>query len=164
MNIITELTLPPTSEEPNNAVVQLAGPWRRLVARLFDCWWESSVRSLSEQEIVIAHKLGVTSPENVRIVVLEEFPLPRDTELLSEAKRFGFGSNNERGRTNGYVIMLKSEVAQDATVITHELVHVAQIERLGCEAFVKRYLLELQVLGYTRSPLELEAYEKQATV
>lgn len=121
-------------------------------------------RALSDQEIVIARKLGVTNPENVRIVVLTEFPLPSNSELLSESRRFGFGSTNERGRTNGYVIMLKPEVAQDATVIAHELVHVSQVERLGRRAFVKRYLLELEVLGYARSPLELEAYGKQATV
>ncbi len=39
-----------------------------------------------------------------------------------------------------------------------------KIERLGRSAFVKRYLLELEVLGYGRSPLELEAYGKQSTV
>lgn len=31
-------------------------------------------RALSDQEIVIARKLGVTNPVNVRIVVLTEFP------------------------------------------------------------------------------------------
>lgn len=121
-------------------------------------------RPLSEPEITIARKLGIASHESVRVVVLESFPMPRDAELLAEAQRFGFGSMNERGRTNGYVIMLKPAIAQDATVISHELVHVAQIERLGRDVFVKRYLLELEVLGYARSPLELEAYRKQSTV
>ena len=106
-------------------------------------------------------KPGVSHPKSVRVVVLETFPMPSDPELLFEAERFGFGNPLEAGRTNGYVIMLKPWVAQDATVLTHELVHVSQLDRLGREAFVRRYLIEMEMLGYARSPLELEAFEKQ---
>jgi hypothetical protein len=60
--------------------------------------------------------------------------------------------------------MLKPRVAQDKTVLAHELVHVGQHDRLGRAAFLRRYLVEMEVLGYARSPLELEAYAKQGLV
>jgi hypothetical protein len=121
-------------------------------------------RSLTAQETEVARKLGVQDPTRVRVAVLEAFPMPSDPELSIEAKRFGLGSRSEGGRTNGYVIMLKPRVAQNKTVLAHELVHVAQHDRLGRAAFLRRYLVEMELLGYARSPLELEAYAKQGLV
>jgi hypothetical protein len=121
-------------------------------------------RSLSPQEIEVARKVGVQYPTKVRVAVLEAFPMPTDPELLIEAERYGLGSRFEGGRTNGYVIMLKPWVAEDKTVLSHELVHVGQHDRMGRAAFLRRYLIEMEVLGYARSPLELDAYAKQGHV
>lgn len=121
-------------------------------------------RALSVHEIEIARTLGVSHPEQVRIVALEEFPMPSDPELLAEAERFGLGSRQEGGRTMGYLIMLKPWVEGNATVIAHELVHVGQQARMGRPAFLRRYLVEMEMMGYARSPLELEAYAKQGHV
>lgn len=121
-------------------------------------------RVLSARELEVARRLGVSNPEKVRVAVLEVFPLPSDPELLVEAKRYGFGSRFEAGRTDGYVITLKPWVAENQTVLAHELVHVSQYERMGRKAFLRRYLLEMEILGYARSPLELEAYSKQNLV
>ena len=118
-------------------------------------------RSLSPAEQELASTLGVKAPEQVRVVVLETFPLPDDEVLLQEAIRYGFGSTREVGRTQGYVIMLKPGHQQSAAILSHELVHVAQHDRMGREAFLRRYLTELITLGYERSPLELEAYSRQ---
>ena len=118
-------------------------------------------RALSGRELEVARKLGVSNPEKVRVVVLDVFPLPSDPDLLIEAKRYGLGSRSEGGRTNGNVILLKSWIAENQSVLTHELVHVSQIDRLGRKAFLRRYLIEIEMLGYARSPLELEAYAKQ---
>ena len=87
--------------------------------------------------------------------------MPADAELLIEARRYGLGSRSEGGRANGYVIMLKPRLADDKIIIAHELVHVGQHDRMGRAAFLRRYLIELEMMGYARSPLELEAYEKQ---
>jgi hypothetical protein len=38
---------------------------------------------------------------------------------------------------------------------------MAQMGRMGQEAFLRRYLIELEMMGYARPPLELEAYSKQ---
>lgn len=118
-------------------------------------------RPLSDAEAAIARRLGVADPARVRVVVLDEFPLPDDPQLLALARRHGLGGRQEGGRTMGQAVLLKPRVAADPVVLAHELVHVAQQERMGRAAFLRRYLLELQMLGYARSPLELEAYAKQ---
>lgn len=118
-------------------------------------------RPLSATEMELARKLGVTRPERVRIVVLDEFPMPADPELRAEASGYGLGSSFEGGRTMGYAIMLKPRYADDPVVVSHELVHVSQHDRMGREAFLLRYLLEMEIVGYARSPLELEAYDRQ---
>lgn len=119
-------------------------------------------RPLSKDEQALASHLGVKHPERVRVLVLKQFPLPEDAQLRQEAKRYGLGTDWEGGRTMGYAILLKPQVAEDQNILAHELIHVRQIERMGTAEFIKRYLLELEVLGYARSPLELEAYREQA--
>ena len=118
-------------------------------------------RPLTDQEKSVAQSLGVGDPSKVRVIILDRFPMPTDPELLAEAERHGMGSRFEGGRTIGYAIMLKPWIAQDSTVLNHELVHVAQHDRMGRSGFVRRYLIELSLVGYARSPLELEAYAKQ---
>lgn len=134
-------------------------------------WYESveadglmKGRSLSSAEVVTARAMGVADPSKVRILVTEDFPLPEsDDALLKEAKRYGLGSTMEGGRTMGYLILLKPRHAENATIVRHELVHVGQHDRLGREAFLRRYLTEMEMMGYSRSPLELEAYARQGT-
>lgn len=122
----------------------------------------SKGRPLTQDEQALARSLGVKQPDKVRVLALETFPLPEDQALRTEAERYGMGSAHEGGRTMGYAILLKAPYASDKTLLAHELVHVQQIERMGQSAFVQRYLLEMELLGYARSPLELEAYAKQA--
>jgi hypothetical protein len=71
--------------------------------------------------------------------------------------KFGFGNNAEGARTMGYVIMLKEKYAREHWILAHELVHVAQQERMGRDAFIRRLIAELELMGYRRAPLELEA-------
>lgn len=118
-------------------------------------------RRLTEKETQFAREVGVLVPDRVRIVVLKNFPMPSDPALFAETQRYGLGSPTEGGRANGYLIMLKPQFADNFSVISHELVHVAQHDRLGRDPFVRRYLTEMELMGYARSPLELEASEKQ---
>ena len=118
-------------------------------------------RSLTAEETQNALALGVKSPDLVRVVILDEFPMPTDERLLAEAKRYGLGSRAEGGRSIGYLVLLKPRVATSPAVLRHELVHIAQQDRMGKESFLRRYLLELEMMGYARSPLELEAYAKE---
>lgn len=120
-------------------------------------------RPLSQAETAAAREMGVSRPERVRVVVLDAFPMPEDRELRAWTERFGMGSSSEGGRTLGYAILLKPRFAESSFVVTHELVHVAQHERMGRIGFVRRYLTELEMMG-PRSPLELEAYRMQRRI
>ena len=124
----------------------------------------STGRPLGKSELAAARHYGVKHPERVRIVVLDVFPMPDNDALYKEAERYGMGSSFEGGRTMGYVVLLKPAYADAFGVISHELVHVAQHDRLGREEFVRRYLVEMEMMGYSRSPLELEAYRLQGTL
>ncbi len=121
-------------------------------------------RVLTEREREQARRLGVVQPERVRVVVLETFPMPEDPELLEAGRAYGLGSRYAGGRAMGYVIMLKPKYANDSTILAHEFVHVGQHDRLGRKAFLRRYMVELEMLGYARAPLELEAYQRQDAI
>jgi hypothetical protein len=149
----------PLEQPPAAALARLERFYPRVRA-----WYDSVERQylpqgrrLVPQEMDDARRLGVLRPENVRVVVLDAFPMPQD----AEAERHGLGSRTEAGRTLGHAILIKAWAADEPTVLRHELVHVAQMDRLGREGFLRRYLLELETLGYARSPLELEAYARQ---
>lgn len=114
-------------------------------------------RPLSSEETEMAEELSVQRPERVRVVVSREFPLPEDRALRAEAKRLGFDTLPEGGRAMGYAVLLKPGEAGSRSTLAHELVHVAQMERMGREAFLRRYFAELDRFGYTGSPLEREA-------
>jgi hypothetical protein len=54
---------------------------------------------------------------------------------------------------------------RDRLLVVHELVHVAQYERSGgILPFLRRYLFECLTVGYSASPLELEAIAVTARV
>jgi hypothetical protein len=153
----------PLEQPPAAALARLERFYPRVRA-----WYDSVERQylpqgrrLVPQEMDDARRLDVLRPENVRVVVLNAFPMPEDAELRQEAEHYGLGSRTEAGRTMGHAILLKAWAADEPTVLRHELVHVAQMDRLGREGFLRRYLLELETLGYARSPLELEAYARQ---
>ena len=114
-------------------------------------------RLLTPAEVQLARDMGVQRPEQVRVLVWSDFPFPDDPILAKELKGLGMGSRNVGGFGLGYVVLVKPKYDGERWLLAHELVHVAQRERLGTDAFVRRYLLELRVLGYARAPLELEA-------
>ncbi len=123
-------------------------------------------RPLSDAERDIARSLGVAAPEKVRVEVRQHFPMPEDPLLINVARELGliFGTDEEAGRTQGYAILVKPGFAESRRVISHELVHVAQYERLGgVTPYARQYLIEMLALGYGRAPLEQEAYARQIT-
>jgi hypothetical protein len=87
--------------------------------------------------------------------------MPSDPELKNQAERYGLGGFFEAGRTMGHVIMLKPRVAENRPVLVHELVHVSQFDHMGRDVYLRRYIVEMEMLGYARAPMELEAYAKQ---
>ncbi len=114
-------------------------------------------RPLAADEMELARRMGVQHPEKVRVLVLAQFPFPDDPELASQAAALGLGSDQAGGFSMGYAVLVKPQFEGRRSLLAHELVHVAQRERLGIDAFIRRYLLELKTVGYSHSPLEMEA-------
>ncbi|MCB9844679.1 MAG: hypothetical protein H6811_01650 [Phycisphaeraceae bacterium] len=64
--------------------------------------------------------------------------------------------------TLGRAVIIGRDVECTASLMLHELVHVAQYARLGGYGFLRRYLREWLMSGYMGISLERDAYELQA--
>ncbi|MCK6264724.1 hypothetical protein KP803_15700 [Vibrio sp. ZSDE26] len=115
---------------------------------------------LLPQYIEIAHKIGIKHPEKIRVHYADSIPLPENESLLFQMQRLGLDSPYITGTTFGYGIWIANRAKGDKLLMSHELIHVKQVEDMGLEAFTKKYLLQLKIFGYAESPIELEAYKK----
>lgn len=119
-------------------------------------------RPLDEREIGIAKQMGVQNPEQVRVVYSEQLmDIPAMEPLRSILLEMGFDSPEFWGITLGRSIIIKPEFEGLDSLLSHELVHVAQVEQLGFDNFIERYFIEMRRFGYQDAPLEKEAYAKQ---
>ena len=112
-------------------------------------------RKLSGAEKKQAKQFGIINPDLIRVVILEKFPEPNNKTV---------NNHFEGARAMGNVIMIKPQHQNNSVVLCHELVHIAQIDRLGLKQFLKRYAIEHEIVGYSRSLLENEAYARQQII
>lgn len=95
--------------------------------------------------------------KNAYYVVVDQIPKP-DFAGLREMGLGDFVDMDAAGITYKNTYYLLPEVAKDLRVHFHELVHVAQWLKLGPDAFMMRYISEIQHVGYNDAPLEKMAY------
>jgi len=107
----------------------------------------------------IAQQLGIAQPDKVRLLQVEQVPLPADADLCSAAAAAGLVAANSIGMGLRYGIFIRDDFWRDRATIAHELVHTAQCERLGWELFLRQYLSECLQIGYPQAPMEQEARE-----
>ena len=108
-----------------------------------------------------ARSLGIESAPEVRVMVVEAIPLPVPVALVKLGRKYGLPVFAPGGMALGRGIYLLP--GQEAS-LRHELVHVAQYERLGgIRPFMKRYLAECLMEGYPSAPLEVEARVKSGS-
>jgi hypothetical protein len=117
---------------------------------------------LSEREQSIARQAGVHGIERVRLLPVTVMPRPSDPVLQSAMERTRFEIGDSHGLTLGHAILVLRpastyEAWREEWLIAHELVHVAQVERLGLGEFLNQYIAQCLQLGYDAAPLELEA-------
>jgi hypothetical protein len=121
--------------------------------------------SLSAEEIADARAIGVQKLDQVRLLRVETIPRPTQPQLRAGCDAIDFLTPATRGLTLGYGIFIRSDCWGDRLLVVHELVHVAQYERLGgILSFLRRYLYECLTFGYSTSPLEQEAIAVAARV
>lgn len=90
-------------------------------------------------------------------VVVDAIPKPDFPEL----RAIGLGDFIDMpvdGITYKNTYFILPHVAQNLRLHFHELVHVAQWSHLGAEAFMARYIAEIQTYKYRDAPLERMAY------
>ena len=114
-------------------------------------------RTLSEEETVIARRIGVIHPERIRVIILEDFPVPADKTLYTQTKEYGLGSPAESARIMGNIVMLKSRVRDTRWLLAHQLSYIAQQEKMGRREFIRRFIAEREIMGNKRAPMELNA-------
>lgn len=134
-----------------NALIPVAMKWYDDVEKSL----YSKGRVLTKAEKKQAKKFGIKNPDSIRVVVLEKFPEPNNQTV---------NNHLEGARAMGNIILIKPQHKNNSVILCHELVHIAQTNRLGLKSFLKQYALEREVLGYSRSLLENEAYTKQQII
>ncbi len=113
---------------------------------------------LNHEALAFALELDINEPESIRVLEVKSVPLPAPRPLVKLATRWGIPVFEPAGMALGRGIYL---LDGHSRILRHELVHVAQYQRLGgIEPFMRQYLTECLVHGYLDSPLEVEAREK----
>ncbi len=120
---------------------------------------------LDEPQLIDARLMGVAHPEKVRLLKVDQVPLPA-TRLLRWAARYTkLISSDTAGMALRYGIFIRSDCWQKRRLIAHECAHTAQYERLGgMGEFLGRYLRECLEVGYPFGPLEQEALLKSQQI
>ncbi len=121
---------------------------------------------LTPSLMVDAQRVGVVTPERVRLRVVDEIPAPLHGTLRKVAEKAGLISPLSMGMALRYGIFIRSDCWGDRSLVVHELVHTAQYERLGgIQPFLEEYLWEcLTPPGYPFGALEQEAKSIQGEV
>jgi len=114
--------------------------------------------ALTTEELNNASALGISQPERVRLLCVKRVPWPGASVLRAASETIGFHIGATCGLTLRYGIYIREDCWRHSRLIAHELVHVAQYERLGgIEPFLRQYLRECLTAGYDESALENEA-------
>ena len=120
---------------------------------------------LSLRELADALRVGVKDPDRVRLLQVETIPSPTHPALKAAYLAGNLAPAAPRGLTLHYGIFIRADHWRNRGLIVHELVHTAQYERLdGIEPFLRQYLTECVTVGYTQSPMEMEANATAARV
>ncbi len=113
---------------------------------------------LSATEIVDTKLVGVAQPERVRLLGVQQIPLPQHPELNVAAGASSLITPNTAGLTLRFGIYIRNDFWGNRRLIVHELAHTAQYERLGgFTQFLQQYLFECLTIGHPAAPMEQEA-------
>src|SRR5688572_24565407 len=114
---------------------------------------------LTPHQMADAGRAGVQNPAQVRVLVVDRIPLPDDPELADAARRAQIITDASRGVAIGYGIIIRADSWQNRELLLHQLVHVAQCERIGSlKSYVAHYLSDRRgSSAFSVDPLEDEA-------
>ncbi|MCW5297443.1 hypothetical protein DXT88_04575 [Herbaspirillum lusitanum] len=113
---------------------------------------------LTEYEISLAKRVGVSEPEKVRISIVHgQLPLPSDLALRQAGLATGLFGPHMAGITLGHSICI-CRPHESIRLLSHELRHVHQYEQMGSiAAFLPVYLQQIVDYEYANAPYEVDA-------
>jgi hypothetical protein len=148
---------PAALKEKMKSVMPSFEPWIYDTERRFAATGEMP----SGNDIDWAKRLNIKNIDNIRIVKTEFFPMPQDSQLLSDLEFLGWGSPYENTRNMGYTIFIRPE--QDSEKVRAEQIALIYLmENMGRSRFLYRSLVEQRSLDAADQPLLIEA-KKLAT-
>lgn len=113
---------------------------------------------LTPAQVSDAQLVSIVNPRKVRLLKVNQVPLPDEPSLRTAAQMIGLITANTIGLTLRYGVFVRRDFWNDRKIVVHELVHVAQYERLGgISQFLQKYLQECITIGYPQAPMEQEA-------
>jgi hypothetical protein len=119
--------------------------------------------SLSAGQIEFAKQVGVTKPEEVKILEISKIPIPENEKLSEAATQIGFLSEEMKGLTLDHSIYIRKG-HNTTQLLSHELRHVYQYEAFGSlPEFLMEYLKQIVLVGYENSLLEQDARNHEIT-
>jgi hypothetical protein len=99
---------------------------------------------------------------STKVVAIERVPLPPLSSMgLSQFAEFEHG--HYAGVTYLDTFFVKRSSATSERLHFHEMIHVTQWRLLGPENFLAAYAAGLETFGYRDSPLEIMAYNAEAS-
>jgi hypothetical protein len=136
----------------------------------FMAWIRQTLSSYEQQAQTVASQAFPRLPRYfskellsaAKFVVVERVPMPPLTALgLSEFAKFERADNS--GVTYLDTFFVRRDHARDERLHFHELIHVVQWRCLGPRRFLATYAAGLEAFGYRDSPLEVMAYDAEAS-
>lgn len=113
---------------------------------------------LTEQQCADAVLAGIKEPKRVRLLKVATIPTPTQPVLAKANEYVGMIGPQSASVTYGYGVYIRQDLWENRSLVVHELIHVAQYERLGgIGEFLKAFLKECLTVGHASSPLEREA-------
>jgi hypothetical protein len=110
-----------------------------------------------------ARLAGIRYPERVRVIYIHQIPRPSMGLLKLANDMMHLVTDQSTGLPISYGIYLREDCREDRAALLHEMIHVAQYEKLGgITPFFTQYLSECLHHGYAGAPLEKEAVESTA--
>ena len=114
-------------------------------------------RALNRRERKIATDMGINKIETVKIWAVRQLPKLEGTHLTNWADKHRLNSGSTAAYTFGHGIVILKQASRNKKLLAHELTHVRQMEQMGLENYLRRYIEELEAHGYSKAPLEIEA-------
>jgi hypothetical protein len=127
-------------------------------------WAELEARHVLEkghkpnvQEMELARRAGIQCPEEVLLLIVPSLPVPEENDLKRALQRFCLVTPETKGLTIGYNVFLLRD-AVSPMLLAHQFLKIAQYESCeGIPAFLKQYISEIRLYGYSHAPMEQEA-------